>query len=89
MEILGLVRQTIFLCGLPIFHLKYKSLLQLDKDKKDQSIFKNLQNLYLLNNIPSDTQFRVDMDKIISKQLKFAFSLLTSKLLVSKVLESY
>ena len=78
-----------FLSGLAIFHLKYKSLLQLDKDKKDQDKFKNLQNLYLVDNIPSDTQFRVGMDKIISKQLKFVFSLLISKLLDSKVLYSY
>ena len=63
--------------------------MQLDKYKKDLSIFKNLQNLYLVDNIPSDTQFMVGMDKIISKQLKFVFNLLISKLLDSKVLESY
>lgn len=78
-----------FLSGLAIFHLKYRSLLQLDKDKKNPDKFKNLQNLYLVDNIPSDTQFRVGMDKIKSKNLKFVFGLLISKLLDSKVINSY
>ena len=46
----------IAMSGLAIFHLKYQSLLQFDRDRQTEpNIRHNLQTLYQIENTPCDT----------------------------------
>ena len=77
------------LSGIALYHLKYSSLLQFNRDKNQSLAFKNFKNLYLVNDVPSDTRFRDRLDEIDSNKLKTLFGHLISKLQDSKVLSSY
>jgi len=49
--------------GVAIFGMKYPSLLQFDKDARDNEVVKsNLRSLYKIAKAPSDTQFRERLD---------------------------
>ena len=52
------------LSGLAIFSLKYSSLLQFDAENREEVIKVNLGNLYYINQIPSDTYMREELDAI-------------------------
>ena len=60
------------LSGIAILHLKYSSLLQFDNDNNEAKS-QNLKNLYQLDNIPSDTRFRVVLNEIEPYKLKSLF----------------
>lgn len=66
--------------GLAIFGLKYPSLLQLEQDKVDETLTRNLKTLYQINQPPSDTYLRERLDEVephfIRKTVKKIFSLL-------------
>lgn len=77
------------LSGIAIFHLKYSSLLQFDNDKNEEAKSQNLKNLYQLDNIPSDTRFRIGLDEAEPYKLKSLFGLFIAKLQDNKVLEKH
>jgi hypothetical protein len=60
--------------GLALFHLKYSSLLQFDKDSRlDPTIASNLKTLYGVEAAPSDTQMRTVLDDVNPKEIKGIF----------------
>ena len=75
--------------GLAIFGLKFPSLLQYDRKRKDPEIEKNLKNLYHVQTPPSDTYLGERLDKIDSSYLRPVFKKLFSKLQRSKKLENF
>lgn len=46
--------------GFAVFAIKSRSLLEFENNTKDQ----NLKNIFLINNIPSDTQMRTILDEV-------------------------
>jgi hypothetical protein len=74
--------------GLAIFGLKFPSLLQYDRSRKDPEIERNLKELYHVNNPPSDSYFRERLDEVDPSYIRPAFKKLFSKLQRSKVLEN-
>ena len=74
------------LSEIAILHLKYSSLLQFDNDNNEAKS-QNLKNLYQLDNIPSDTRFRIGLNEAEPYKLKSLFGLFIAKLQDNKVLE--
>ena len=68
-----------------MFALKDPSLLAFDKRRDDQ----NLQTLYHIKRVPSDTQMRVILDPLPPEDLRPAFGDVFRALQRGKVLESY
>lgn len=68
-----------------MFALKDPSLLAFDKRRDDQ----NLQTLYQIKRVPSDTQMRVILDPLPPEDLRPAFGDVFRALQRGKVLESY
>lgn len=75
--------------GLAIFGLKFPSLLQYDRRRKDSATEKNLKNLYYVNTPPSDTYMRERLDEIHPDYLRSTFKKLFAKLQRGKVLEEF
>jgi hypothetical protein len=75
------------LCGLALFALKYPSLLQMNDSNDIEE--HNLRNLYKIRSIPSDTHFRVRLDKIEYTRLQYAFDALIARLQRGKLLLDY
>lgn len=59
--------------GLAIFGLKCPSLLDYDRKRSDEAVAKNLRNLYLVNNPPSDTYLRERLDHVPPDHIRPAF----------------
>ena len=72
-----------------VFSLKCPSLLQYEEEKKDPIVLKNLQNLYLIQNPPSDTYMRERLDEIDPQQLRSGFKAVFALAQRGKILESY
>jgi len=72
-----------------VFNLKWSSLLQYEEEKKDPVILKNLQNLYLIQNPPSDTYMRERLDEIDPDLLRSAFKAVFALAQRGKILEQY
>lgn len=68
-----------------MFSLKDPSLLAFDKRRND----KNLQALYKIKRVPSDTQMRVILDPLPPEELRPAFADVFRAMQRGKVLESY
>lgn len=68
-----------------MFSLKDTSLLAFDKRRDDE----NLQALYQIKRVPSDTQMRVILDPLPSEELRPAFADVFRAVQRGKVLESY
>lgn len=68
-----------------MFSLKDPSLLAFDKRRDDQ----NLQALYQINRVPSDTQMRVILDPLPPEELRPAFGDVFRAVQRGKVLEAY
>lgn len=68
-----------------MFSLKDPSLLAFDKRRDD----KNLQALYKIERVPSDTQMRVILDPLAPEELRPAFGDVFRAVQRGKVLESY
>ncbi len=75
--------------GLAIFGLKFPSLLEYDRRRKDLAIETNLQNLYHIKASPSDTYLRERLDKVHPKDLRPAFKKLFSLLQRGKELDQF
>lgn len=76
--------------GLAIFGMKYPSLLQFEKDFSEERMVKhNLQTLYGINQIPSDTYLRERLDEIEPHSLQKTLDRLIAQLQRGKVLELY
>ena len=75
--------------GLAIFGLKFPSLLQYDRGRKDLEIRNNLKILYKVNVPPSDTYMRERLDEVDPTYLRPAFKKLFSVLQRSKRLEEF
>jgi hypothetical protein len=76
--------------GLAIFALKYKSLLQYETDKAENStINHNLQNLYGVSRSPCDTYLRERLDNQDISIIRPAFSSIFALLQRSKELENW
>jgi hypothetical protein len=75
--------------GLAIFGLKFPSLLKFDEKKDKPIIRRNLNNLYLVNHAPSDTQLRERLDLLPTKHFRKPFKIIFAMLQRSKVLEQY
>ena len=76
--------------GVAIFGMKYPSLLQFDKDARDNEVVKsNLRSLYKIAKAPSDTQFRERLDVMEPDTLQRGLNAIITQLQRAKVLESY
>ena len=72
-----------------VFSLKWASLLQYDIRKRDQRVARNLKNLFLIKNPPSDTYMRERLDELDPAEIRPAFKKIFAVLQRSKDLESY
>lgn len=76
--------------GVAIFGMKYASLLQFDKDARENEVVRsNLKSLYKINKAPSDTQFRERLDVVDPEILQRGLNAIITQLQRGKVLESY
>lgn len=72
-----------------IFGTKSPSLLQFDSNRTDATLRQNLQNLYKIERIPSDSYMRELLDEINPASIKGAFKEVFSKAQRGKVLERF
>ena len=75
--------------GLAVFSLKYASLLQYDRQRRDPAEAHNLRTLYGVKRAPSDTQMREILDEVDPSSIRPVFKKIFSSLQRGKVLESY
>ncbi len=77
--------------GLAVFSLKYPSLLEFDEAARDEElpVFRNLQNLFGVRQVPSDSGLRKRLDELDLRRLRPAFKKLFSMAQKSKVLDAY
>lgn len=75
--------------GVAIFSLKYASLLQYDRQRRDPAEAHNLRTLYGVKRAPSDTQMREIIDEVDPSSIRPVFKKIFSHLQRGKVLESY
>ena len=85
----GITLTDCLMSGLAIFGLKYPSLLQFDQDRSEETIQSNLQSLYGIERVPSDTYFRQRLDKLDPQQLRRTFNRLIAVLQRGKGLERF
>lgn len=81
--------QDCLMSGLAIYGLKSPSLLKFEERLKDPKLRSNIQNLYHIENIPSDTYLRERLDVIEPKMLGTAFKAILSAAQRGKVLERF
>jgi hypothetical protein len=72
-----------------VFSLKWPSLLAYDEGKRDPHIAHNLQNLYRIQNAPSDTLMRERLDELDPSLLKPSFKKVFAIAQRGKDLEPY
>ena len=79
------------MAGLAIFSLKYPSLLMFDQHARPENpiVQSNLQSLFGLESVPSDTQLRTILDPVKPEQLRPAFRAIHSGLQRSNSLKDY
>ena len=75
--------------GLAIFSLKYPSLLQFDKSKRETAVAHNLKKLYQIETIPCDTYLRERLDELPALELQGAFTTLIRQAQRGKALERF
>ena len=59
--------------GLALFSLKYRSLLQFEEGKLDETVRHNLKTLFFIDNVPSDTYMRERLDTVEPYYFQRAF----------------
>jgi hypothetical protein len=74
--------------GFAVFSLKYPSLLQFDQHAEEM-VKHNLQSVYKINDIPSDTQMRERLDEVEPTELRKTFKTLFSQCQRSNRLELF
>ena len=77
--------KKIFLCdcllsALAMFSLKFPSLLSFDKGQAEPIVKKNLQTLFKIQQVPSDTYMREVLDEVNPRDLRPAFLMCSTKL---------
>ena len=79
------------LCAaLAMFQFKWPSLLQFDQDShNDETVIGNLQRLYRVNEVASDSQMRDILDPVKPSELRKAFRAIHSCAQRGKVLEDF
>lgn len=75
--------------GLAIFGLKIPSLLQFDEQSEDARIKHNLQLLYNVEKVPSDTYFRERLDEVNFQLLRRPFNRVFAALQRQNVLKRF
>lgn len=83
---------TIFDClmsAFAMFNLKYVSLLSFDDAVNEKALCKNLETLFEIKNIPSDTYMREVLDEIDPKSIRNSFLEVFKKLQRGRFLEQY
>ena len=71
----GLTLTECLMSGLAIFAMKYPSLLQFDRDsREDGTVGANLRSLYGVARAPSDTALRERLDEVDPRALRRAFT---------------
>lgn len=85
----GISYTDCLMSGLAVFQLKYPSLLQFDKESRQANVKHNLQTLFGVTNVPSDTHMRRQLDEISPRQLRKSFKKIFSLLQRGKALEEY
>ncbi len=77
------------MAGLAVFGLKYPSLLQFDKDRRQETTPANLHSLYGIERTPCDTRLRERLDEVDPRQLRPLYKNLFSSLQRGKGLEGF
>jgi hypothetical protein len=72
-----------------IFAMKFPSLLNFEKQMKTVRNFSNLQSLFKVERIPSDTRMREVVDEVDPEHLRPAFSSLFRRVQSANVLKDY
>ena len=73
-----------------MFHLKFPSMLGFDEAAHaDPRLIHNLQSLYRLESVPSDTQMREILDRVPPEVLRPAFEAIHAELQRGKALEEF
>jgi len=85
----GMTLTDCLMSGVAIFGLKYPSLLQFDKDRVDEIIGHNLNTLYGIKHVPSDTYFRERLDILSPEQVRKTFKSIIATVQRGKALESF
>lgn len=75
--------------GYALFSLKYPSLLQFDRDYREDVTRHNLANIYGIKSAPCDTQMRERLDEVDPRLLRSTYRHLFSKCQRSKHLELF
>lgn len=73
--------------GFALFSLKYPSLLQFDRHSTEDMIRHNLQSVYQIKRVPSDTQMRERLDELSPQKLRKPFKKLFAQCQRSRLLE--
>ena len=64
------------MAGLAIFGLKYPSLLQFEKERKEnEPLIGNLERLYNIDEVPCDTTLRERLDAVNPSVMRKAFNI--------------
>ncbi len=71
-----------------MFALKFPSLLRFEKERKEKGI-SNLTNIFLVDQVPSDTQMREIVDEVEPKEIKKIFKKVFDKIQKSKKLAAF
>lgn len=70
--------------GYALFSLKYSSLLQFDEQHQDDKVSHNLESVFGLHQVPSDTQMRERLDEVNPQTLRRTFKQLFAQCQRSK-----
>ncbi|MCK4608035.1 MAG: transposase [Gammaproteobacteria bacterium] len=81
--------QDCLMSGYALFSLKYPSLLQFDHQVREDIISHNLQKIYNLSQVPSDTQMRERLDEVLPSKLRKTYKSLLAQVQRSKRLELF
>ena len=86
----GLNQTDCLMSGLAVFGMKYPSLLKFDDAvHSDEAVLSNLETLYGVGRVPSDTAMRERLDEVDPRQLRHCFTKLFQLLQRGKELEGY
>ncbi len=75
--------------GFAVFSLKYPCLLQFDQHSNEERIRHNLETVYQIKTVPSDTQMRERLDEVDPAKLRSTFKKLFAQCQRSKHLELF
>ena len=86
----GLNQTDCLMSGLAVFGMKYPSLLKFDEAAHyNEAVLSNLETLYGVSRVPSDTAMRERLDEVDPRQLRHCFTKLFQLLQRGKELEGY